>query len=104
MADRVRAMTWPWRLLRYTVAAGLTLPAAACGEGAHAPSVPVFGSFFPLWLLASCLGVLGTVVLRLAFIRVGIDDHLPAPALVYLCAAILLSVAIWAVWSGEVLA
>lgn len=72
-----------------------------CTMQAHAPSMPLYGSFFPVWLLASLLGIMGAVLIRVAFIRVGLNEHLPAPALVYFCLAILFSVIIWALWTGE---
>lgn len=74
-----------------------------CASNPHAPSVSLFGSFFPVWLMAAGLGVVGAVALRLAFIRIGVDDHLPAPMLVYLLAAIQISIVVWALWSGEAL-
>lgn len=77
------------------------MPLTGCTLQAHAPSVTVYGSFFPVWLLASLLGIMGAVLIRVAFIRVGLNEHLPAPVLVYLCLAILFSVIIWALWTGE---
>lgn len=75
----------------------------ACDTVVHSPTVPIFGSFFPVWLIAALLGIVATVALRLVFIRTGIDERLPFPVLVYLFAAIKLSIGIWALWSGEVL-
>jgi len=93
-------MTRPagWQLRR---GGGLVLPLLLAGCAATGPSVPLLGSYFPLWLMASALGVLGAVALRILFVRSGLDDFIPAAGLVYLCAAILLSVVIWAAWSGE---
>ncbi|MGY6635092.1 MAG: YtcA family lipoprotein [Alkalilacustris sp.] len=80
-----------------------TLPwLAACAPSVHAPSVPVLGTFFPVWLIAAVLGIIGTVAMRGVFIRTGIHDRLPVPLLVYLFAAVKFSVGIWALWVGEV--
>ncbi|MBK5925863.1 YtcA family lipoprotein [Rhodobaculum claviforme] len=76
---------------------------AGCSPAAHSPTVPVFGAYFPIWLIAAVLGILATVMMRLVFLRTGIDDRLPVPLLVYLFAAIKFSVGIWALWSGEML-
>ena len=82
---------------------GLCILLAGCAPAAHSPTVPVLGSYFPIWLIAAVLGILATVVMRGVFIRTGIDDRLPVPLLVYLFSAIKFSVGIWALWSGEML-
>lgn len=43
---------------------------------AMAPSVPMFGSYFPSWLLCLFAGVMLTVIVRVIFIMVGLDDVL----------------------------
>lgn len=73
---------------------------SGCGTGAAAPSVPVFGSYFPAWIICAVSGVLFAVVLRVIFVRTGINNELPAPPLVYFCAAILGGVASWLFWMG----
>ncbi len=92
---------------RPTLRAGLALAGLAalsgCDMAVHSPTVPIFGSFFPIWLIAALLGIVTTVVLRLVFIRTGIDERMPLPVLVYLFAAIGFSILFWALWSGEVL-
>ena len=75
---------------------------AGCAGAAHAPTVPLLGTFFPIWLIAAVLGIIGTVAMRLVFIRTGIHDRLPVPLLVYLFSAVMFSVGIWALWVGEV--
>lgn len=73
---------------------------AGCSMHAHAPSMSLYGSFFPVWLLAALLGGICSVILRLLFIRVGLHEHLPVPLLTYLSAAILSGILIWAFWTG----
>ncbi|MGY6409895.1 MAG: YtcA family lipoprotein [Alkalilacustris sp.] len=75
---------------------------AGCVPAVHAPTVPVLGTFFPIWLIAAVLGIIVTVAMRLVFIRTGIHDRLPVPLLVYLFSAVKFSVGIWALWVGEV--
>lgn len=51
------------------------------------PSLPMFGAYFPFWLACMGAGVIGAVVLRVLFIRLGIDEVLPWRLLVYACCA-----------------
>lgn len=43
---------------------------------ALAPSVPMFGSYFPSWLLCLFAGIVLTIVVRVVFIVIGLDDIL----------------------------
>lgn len=47
----------------------------------------MFGAYFPSWLLCAVIGVLGAVLVRLVFVRAGIDDALPVRLPVYVCVA-----------------
>lgn len=64
-------------------AAGLLSGCAPLG----APSIPFFGAYFPSWLACALVGILGAVVVRLAFVRLGVDDALPARLPVYVAIA-----------------
>lgn len=59
---------------------------AGCTE-ARAPSIPLFGAYFPAWLACATLGILGAVILRVAFVFIGLDDRLPLRLFVYVCLA-----------------
>ena len=65
---------------------GLLLPAGCSGD-AGAPSIALFGAYFPSWLACALTGILGAVVVRLLFIPLGIDDLLPARLPVYVAIA-----------------
>lgn len=52
-----------------------------------APAIPLFGAYFPSWLLCALIGILGAVIVRLVFIRAGLDDALPIRLPVYVCIA-----------------
>ncbi|WP_454915937.1 YtcA family lipoprotein [Xanthobacter sediminis] len=54
------------------------------------PSLPLFGAYFPSWLICAAAGVIGAVVMRGVFIRLGIDEVLPWRLLVYACLAALI--------------
>jgi hypothetical protein len=57
-----------------------------CAE-VRAPSIPLFGAYFPAWLACVVVGILGAVLLRVVFVLVGIDDRLPLRLLVYVSLA-----------------
>lgn len=49
-----------------------------------APSVGMFGSFFPSWLLSLFAGVVATVFIRVLFVMIKLDDIIPWRVPVYL--------------------
>lgn len=59
-----------------------------------APSLPLMGSYFPAWLVCGLLGVVASVVARIVFIRLGIDELLPLRLLVYVCLALAVAFAL----------
>ncbi|QZZ37352.1 hypothetical protein KW403_07415 [Nitratireductor kimnyeongensis] len=71
-----------WKSAVAAIIAG-TSPALAA-----APSVPLFGSFFPFWLLSLFVGVVLTVLLRLVFVLIGLDDILRWRVPVYMSMAL----------------
>ncbi len=83
-----------WTIGRALLSVGM-LTAAGCTRDPLAPSIVVFGSYFPAWLLCAGLGIITTVVARLILVHAGIDEHLPAPLLVYLSLALTTSIVYW---------
>ena len=77
-----------------------TLAVAGCSGKAYPPSVPLFGSYFPAWVICALGGVLFALVMRAILVRARLDDHLPLPPLVYLCLAISGGIGLWFLWSG----
>ena len=59
---------------------------AGCSD-TRAPAIPLFGAYFPAWLACATIGILGAVVIRVAFVLIGLDDRLPLRLLVYVCLA-----------------
>ena len=49
------------------------------------PSFPLFGAYFPAWLACATFGIVGALVVRVVFVRIGVDDVLPWRLLVYTC-------------------
>jgi hypothetical protein len=73
---------------------------AACSPAGGAPSVPLFGSFFPAWVICAVGGVILAAILRATLIALRLDEHLPAPPLVYLCMTISGGIVLWLIWAG----
>ncbi|MGY8619537.1 YtcA family lipoprotein [Pantoea agglomerans] len=57
----------------------------------QAPAFPIFGSYFPSWMACALFGIVIAVIARVVFIRIGIDDSLPARLLVYVCLALIVA-------------
>ncbi len=73
-----------------SIALTTTAPLAlALGGCAHhsSPSLPLFGAYFPAWLVSAVIGILGALAMRVVLVRVGIDDVLPVRLLVYVSLA-----------------
>lgn len=67
-----------------------------------APSVAIFGSYFPAWIICVVLGVVSTVIARQVLIKLGIDEHLPLPLVVYVCLTVTASIGYWFLAFGAV--
>ena len=83
--------------LRTATTLALVSTLAACSAS---PSRNILGSYFPTWMICALLGLLGAVALRAVFGKAGIDAALPVPVVVYLCAWITVTLAIWLLWLG----
>lgn len=80
---------------RLPAAAQLPLAALLVGcTGARAPAFAAVGAFFPAWLACALLGVLGAVLIRVVFIRLGVDDALPLRLIVYVALALAIAFAL----------
>ncbi|WP_431222814.1 YtcA family lipoprotein [Serratia sp. L9] len=80
-----RAPQWAW-LGRLPILA-LALSLSGCMQ-AQAPLLPLLGSYFPSWLLCAFIGVITAVIVRVVFIRLGIDEELRWRLFVYVCLAL----------------
>lgn len=90
------------RSSRYGAATLVSALLAGCSATGGPPSVPIFGSFFPAWVICAVGGIFVAVIIRALLIALHIDEHLPAPPLVYLCLAISGGIVLWLAWSGVV--
>jgi len=74
-------------LLRLGPPAVVSLLLSGCDVPAGAPSLALFGAYFPSWLACAIAGILGAVLVRLVFIPLGLDDVLPVRLPVYVAIA-----------------
>lgn len=88
------------RISRHAAALLGATTLAGCSAAGGAPAVPIFGSFFPAWIICAVGGIFVAIIIRAVLIALHIDEHLPAPPLVYLCLAISGGIAFWMIWSG----
>ena len=61
------------------------------------PLVNVEGAYFPSWLVAGLTGVVGSVVVHLILVKIGLDKHLILKPLTYLALFVLLTFLTWMV-------
>lgn len=65
---------------------------SGCGP-ARAPSFLLLGSYFPSWLIGAGLSIPVTLLIRWGLVRAGVDDVLPARLFVYVCVAVIFTMA-----------
>ena len=66
-----------------------------------APSVSLFGAFFPAWLLCAAFGLIACFILRGALILVRFDDAVPMKLFVFLAFAVAIALGSWLVLFGH---
>jgi len=81
-------------LHRAPTAAGIAL-LSGCSS---APSRSILGSYFPSWMICVLVAMGLTIVVRVVLAKVGIEDELPAPIVVYLAVTLTFSFALWLLW------
>jgi hypothetical protein len=78
--------------------AAIALPVAACS---YAPTMDLFGSYFPAWMLCAALGIIAAVIIRQTLAVAGINDYVIAPLLTYAALAVSATLFAWLVWFGH---
>jgi len=89
--DRHRRPLGLWRV-------AMTLPVAACS---YAPTMNLFGSYFPAWMLCAALGIVAAVVIRQILAAAGVGDYVVAPLLTYAGLAVSATLLAWLLWFGH---
>jgi YtcA-like protein len=76
----------------------IALPVAACN---FAPTMDLFGSYFPAWMLCAAAGIAAAIILRQILAVAGIGDYLVAPLLTYAALALSATLLAWLIWFGH---
>lgn len=66
-----------------------------------APSIPLFGSYFPFWLISLLAAIVLTVVVRVVLVLTGLDDILRWRVPVYFSMALSLTYVISFLFFGR---
>ena len=77
-------------------AAGILLPTVLVLGGCD-PIFDIGGAFFPSWVFAVVVGLVGLVIVREILVRLKIDEHLYGHGLAYLGVFVTISIIIW-IW------
>ena len=64
------------------------------------PIFDIDGAFFPAWMLCMVLGIALAFACHPLFVRIGIQDYLGPPVLIYPSLALLITLAIWLIFFG----
>jgi hypothetical protein len=62
------------------------------------PTINLYGTFIPAWLICLAVGTVGTVALRYLFAVLRLEQHLGPLILVYPCLVLLLSCVVWIIF------
>ena len=81
-----------------TAARFAPLLAASLAGCAGSPTLSVFGSFFPSWMLCAFAGLILTIVTHRVLTTSGLDKAIPAPLLVYVSLTAAFTFATWLLW------
>jgi hypothetical protein len=73
----------------------LVLAALLCGGCSYAPNVPLFGAFFPAWMLCALIGIGLALIVRTLSVVTGLAGRVEIPAMTYLLLAILFGAGGW---------
>ena len=74
------------------------LPVAGCN---YSPTLDLFGSYFPAWMLCAALGIAAAAVIRQILAVAGVSDYIVAPLLTYAGLAVSATLLAWLLWFGH---
>ena len=67
----------------------------------RSPSLNLFGTFFPSWMLCACLGIFGAIVAHGVIKRTPLADHVKPPLLAYPSIALSVTFILWLSFYGQ---
>ena len=70
-------------------------------SGPHSPTLDLFGSYFPAWMLCAVVGILIAVIIRQVLVVAGIGEYVIVPLLTYAGLAVSATLLVWLVWFGH---
>ncbi len=79
------------------VAPLLSLVLGGCSRGG-APSLVLFGAFFPGWMFYALFGIVVAVVARIVFVATGLSSVLPYQLFVCLSVGLVFAFLAWLLW------
>jgi hypothetical protein len=92
-------MTANPRLVRLWTVLIAAAPMAGCGA-ARSPSLVLFGSYFPSWMMCAIFGLLVAIGSRIAMVRFGLTGVLPFQLFICVAIGVVVGVLAWLLWSG----
>jgi hypothetical protein len=96
-AGRVRAGR-SFCALRGLRRVAIALPVAACN---YSPTMDLFGSYFPAWMLCAAAGIAAAVIIRQILAVAGVNEYVVAPLLTYAGLALSATLLAWLIWFGH---
>ena len=103
MTERLPYWAQRWikrRPIGASVVAPVLLSLGGCSE-AGAPSLDLFGAFFPAWLLCAVIGVFVALGARILFAARNLTDVLPFQLSVCTSLGTIFALLVWLVWFGR---
>jgi hypothetical protein len=97
-AENGRSVWFGYRSGRGLWHVTLALAVSGCS---HAPTLDLFGSYFPAWMLCAVAGILAAVVIRQILSLAGIHEYVLAPLLTYTGFAVSAALLLWLFWFGH---
>jgi hypothetical protein len=68
------------------------------GGCAHSPTLDVYGSYFPAWIVCIVTGIVITVIARLLLVAAGINEYMRFKQALYCCMAVFFTLAVWLIF------
>lgn len=76
----------------------VALVTAGCS---HAPTMNLFGSYFPAWMLCVAVGIFASVIIWRILAMAGIHEYVIVPLLTYTGLALSATLLSWLLWFGH---
>lgn len=76
----------------------LSVPLLLLSGCAFSPTLDVYGSYFPAWIVCIVTGIVITVIARLLLVAGGINEHLRFKFVLYCCTALFFTLALWLIF------